>query len=131
MPKLRVAILAIGHVKDLSPLAGCTELEYVELFNNDIADLTPLANLQNLRHVELTLNEIEDASPLYGLKDLERLWIGNNNMTEEQQQALVEQLPGCYINFRSTPTANGWREHPRYDQLREEFDYDHPQNGSY
>ena len=131
MPKLRVAIFAIGSITDLSPLACCPELEYVELFNNDIVDLSPLAGLKNLRHIELTLNEIEDPSPLFGLKELERLWIGNNNIPEELQAELVEQLPGCYINFRTTPTADGWREDPRYEQLREEFDYRRPKNGSY
>ena len=131
MPKLRVAIFAIGSITDISPLACCPELEYVELFNNDIVDLSPLAGLKNLRHIELTLNEIEDPSPLFGLKELERLWIGNNNIPEELQAELVEQLPGCYINFRTTPTADGWREDPRYEQLREEFDYRRPKNGSY
>lgn len=131
MPKLRVAIFAIGSITDLSPLACCPELEYVELFNNDIVDLSPLAGLKNLRHIELTLNGIEDPSPLFGLKELERLWIGNNNIPEELQAELVEQLPGCYINFRTTPTADGWREDPRYEQLREEFDYRRPKNGSY
>ena len=30
--KLRVAILAIGYLEDLTPLEGCTQLEYLELF---------------------------------------------------------------------------------------------------
>ena len=131
MPKLRVAILAIGTVEDLTPLAGCTEVEYLELFHNDIADLTPLSGLTNLRHLNLTLNEIEDASPLYGLTGLERLWIGGNPLTAEQKATLEAELPDCEIDYGSEPTGNGWRKHPRYEQLREEFDYDHPRNGGY
>lgn len=131
MPKLRVAILAIGTVEDLTPLAGCTEVEYLELFHNDIADLTPLSGLTNLRHLNLTLNEIEDASPLYGLTGLERLWIGGNRLTAEQKATLEAELPDCEIDYGSEPTGNGWRKHPRYEQLREEFDYDHPRNGGY
>ena len=38
---------------------------------------------------------------------------------------------GCEIDYGSAPTGDGWREHPRYEQLREEFDYDHPRNGGY
>ena len=131
MPKLRVAILAIGTVEDLTPLAGCTEVEYLELFHNDIADLTPLSGLTNLRHLNLTLNEIEDASPLYGLTGLERLWIGGNPLTAEQKATLEAELPDCEIDYGSEPTGDGWRKHPRYEQLREEFDYDHPRNGGY
>ena len=131
MPKLRVAILAIGIVKDLSPLAGCTELEYLELFHNDIADVAPLSGLTNLRHLNLTLNEIEDASPLYGLTGLERLWIGGNRLTAEQKATLEAELPDCEIDYGSNPTGNGWRKHPRYEQLREEFGYARPRNGGY
>lgn len=131
MPKLRVAILAIGTVEDLTPLAGCTEVEYLELFHNDIADLTPLSGLTNLRHLNLTLNEIEDASPLYGLTGLERLWIGGNRLTAEQKAALQAALPDCEIDYGSEPTGDGWRKHPRYEQLREEFGYARPRNGGY
>ena len=131
MPKLRVAILAIGTVEDLSPLAGCTELEYLELFHLDISDVTPLANLHNLRHLNLTLNEITDPSPLYGLTQLERLWIGWYGFPDERRAELEAALPNCQIDYGYEPTANGWRKHPRYDQLREEFDYDHPRTGGY
>ena len=131
MPKLRVAILAIGTVEDLTPLAGCTELEYLELFHLDISDVTPLANLHNLRHLNLTLNEIEDPSPLYGLTQLERLWIGWYGFPDERRAELEAALPNCQIDYGYEPTANGWRKHPRYDQLREEFDYDHPRTGGY
>ena len=131
MPKLRVAILAIGTVEDLTPLAGCTELEYLELFHLDISDVTPLANLHNLRHLNLTLNEITDPSPLYGLTQLERLWIGWYGFPDERRAELEAALPNCQIDYGYEPTANGWRKHPRYDQLREEFDYDHPRTGGY
>ena len=131
MPKLRVAILAIGHVEDLTPLAGCTELEYLELFHNDIADVAPLSGLTNLLHLNLTLNEIEDASPLYGLTGLERLWIGGNRLTAEQKATLEAELPDCEIDYGSNPTGDGWRKHPRYEQLREEFGYARPRNGGY
>ena len=131
MPKLRVAILAIGHVEDLTPLAGCTELEYLELFHNDIADVAPLSGLTNLRHLNLTLNEIEDASPLYGLTGLERLWIGGNRLTAEQKATLEAELPDCEIDYGSNPTGDGWRKHPRYEQLRQEFGYARPRNGGY
>lgn len=131
MPKLRVAILAIGYLEDLTPLEGCTQLEYLELFTNRISDLTPLAGLTSLRHLNLTYNRITDPSPLHALTGLERLWIGRTSFTDEQKAALQAALPGCEIDYGSEPTGDGWRKHPRYEQLREEFDYDHPRNGGY
>lgn len=131
MPKLRVAILAIGYLEDLTPLEGCTQLEYLELFTNRISDLTPLSGLTSLRHLNLTYNRITDPSPLHVLTGLERLWIGRTSFTDEQKAALQAALPGCEIDYGSAPTGDGWRKHPRYEQLREEFDYDHPRNGGY
>lgn len=131
MPKLRVAILAIGYLEDLTPLSGCTELEYLELFTNRISDLTPLSGLENLRHLNLTYNRITDPTPLYSLTGLERLWIGRTDFTDEQKAALAAALPGCEIDYGNGPTGDGWRNHPRYDLLREQFDYEHPRNGGY
>ena len=131
MPKLRVAILAIGYVDDITPLAGCTEMEYLELFNNRIVDLTPLTGMTKLKHLNLTWNRVEDVSPLYTMTGLERLWVGRNLFSEEQQAQLAAALPNTEIKYSHGPTAEGWRVHPRYDQLRQEFDYEHPRTGGY
>lgn len=131
MPKLRVAILAIGYVDDISPLAGCTEMEYLELFTNRIADITPLTGMTKLKHLNLTWNRVEDVSPLFSMTGLERLWIGRNLFSEEQQAQLAAALPDTEIKYSHGPTGEGWRVHPRYDRLREEFNYDHPKTGGY
>ncbi len=131
MPKLKVAILAIGHVRDISPLAGCKELEYLELFNQQIADISVLSGLTELKHLNLTWNRIEDITPLLGLTGLERLWIGRNPITEEQQAQLAAALPDTEIKYSHGPTGEGWRDHPRYDQLYEEFGYAIQRTGGY
>lgn len=99
MPKLRVAILAIGYVDDISPLAGCTEMEYLELFTNRIADITPLTGMTKLKHLNLTWNRVEDVSPLFSMTGLERLWIGRNLFSEEQQTQLAAALPDTEIKY--------------------------------
>lgn len=131
MPKLRVAILAIGHVRDISPLAGCKELEYLELFSNRIEDISALSGLTELRHLNLTWNCIEDITPLLGLTGLERLWIGRNPISEQQQEQLAAALPNTEIKYSHGPTGEGWRVHPRYDQLYEEFGYGIQRTGGY
>jgi len=132
MPNLRVAILAINYIEDISPIANCTNLEYLELFTCKIEDLSPLAGLTNLKHLNLNWNRFEDVTPLYNLTGLERLWLGRNELTEQEQADLQAALPNTVLNFDRSATGEGWRgDHPRYAQLCEEFNYEHPKNGGY
>ena len=91
MPDLEVLILAINDISDISPLADCHKLEYLEINSTNVTDLTPLANLTSLRHLnigrtaksdvntgdDLDRPRVTDITPLYGLSGLERLWIGS------------------------------------------------------
>lgn len=125
MPKLRVAILAIGYAKDLTPLASCLHLEYLELFSNSIADISPLAGLKELEHLNIANNCITDISPLFGMTQLKRLWIARNNIPEEQIEELIAALPNTEIDYTSSnPTGGTWRKNERYDLLRIQFHYD-------
>lgn len=125
MPKLRVLILAISHhITDITPLANCKQLEYLELFTNRVSDITPLAGLTELRHLNLCNNPISDATPLYGLKNLERLWIAGTQLSQTQLEELQKQLPNCVINATTlNPTAERWRKGERYELLCEQFHY--------
>ena len=87
--------------------------------------------MMKLKHLNLTWNRVEDVSPLYSMTGLERLWVGRNLFSEEQQAQLTAALPNTEIKYSHGPTAEGWRVHPRYDQLRQEFDYEHPRTGGY
>ena len=110
-------------VTDLSPLAELHELEYVELFMQDITDLTPLANKPNLLDLNLCHNNVTDLTPLYSNTNLERLWISyNKNLTEEEVAAFKQAVPGCQVEtVEYQSTGAGWREHPRYFVLVESF----------
>ena len=63
---------------DLSPLAGLTNLETLDIAFNDITDLSPLAGLSNLTELFVGFNAITDLSPLAGLTTLETLDIQFN-----------------------------------------------------
>ena len=43
-------------VSDVSPLAGLTRLDYVDLGHTQVSDLTPLAGLKSLRMLVLREN---------------------------------------------------------------------------
>lgn len=122
-PKMKVLILADNKIDDISPLAKLPELEYLELFMNQISDLSPLSTLTQLKDVNLTYNEIADLTPLYSLTQLERLWISENPVSEEQIAALREALPNTEIvTGINWSTGGGWRDHPRYQEIRTMFD---------
>ena len=137
MPKLEVAILAMGSWSDASPLADCPKLEYLEAMTSRLHDLTPFQNLHNLKHLNICYDfAVTDISPLYGL-DLERLWIGQHDpVPPEQIEHYRELHPNCVVNDTTPdPTEEYWRfaDHgdemgnpmydPRYALLREQMGY--------
>lgn len=131
MPNLRVAILAMSYVKDISPLANCPHLEYLELFSSFISDLSPLEGLTELEHLNIANNRIKDITPLLGMKQLKRLWIARNELTQEQIQQLRDALPDTEIDAEShNPTGGTWRKTERYFLLREQFHYDNTRWGN-
>ena len=139
MPKLEVAILAMGCWSDATPLASCTELEYLEMQTTLCTDLSPLSGLKNLRHLNVAyIADLEDISPLYSLTELERLWVGSyNKVPHEQIEQMRAAAPNCEVNdtVYVDPTGGRWRYvdyndaayvfilHPRYEKLREQFGY--------
>lgn len=143
MPKLEVAIVALCHYSDASPLANCKNLEYLELQTTWVSDLSPLSGLTNLHHLNIGwLFDCTDITPLYGLTNLERLWIGAlTPIPAEQVEEFKSRVPDCVVDTTvNDPTEGGWRYsdmvykadwdmyipvyHPRYILLREQFGYD-------
>ena len=131
MPKLEVAILAMGGWSDASPLADCPNLEYLEMQSTICNDLSPLSGLTKLRHLNVAHNVyISDITPLYGLKDLERFWLGcYAQVPREQVDEMRQRCPKCTINTSvfEDPTTDHWRYDDceftdRYALLRVQFD---------
>ena len=154
MPKLEVAILAMCNIRDISPLASCPNLEFLELDNTYCDDLRPLSGLANLRHLNVagigydfygdgTRPSLKDITPLYSLTGLERLWLGGYNpIPSEQVQEMQRRAPQCEIDLSvyEDPVGGRWRYvdlanyidtwvdtyHPRYEKLRQQFgDYEY------
>ena len=110
-------------VTDLSPLAELDDLEYVELFMQNITDLSPLAGKTKLLDLNLCHNDITDLTPLYSCVNLERLWISvNPHLTEEEIDRFREALPNCQVETKEwQSTGAGWRTHPRYFIMYDSF----------
>ncbi len=131
LPKLKVLILACQiDLRDITPVGSLKELEYLELFKNDVHDISCLANCKNLIDLNLCFNRIKDWSCLKGLTKLERLWLFNsNNWSDEypvDKQVVADlkaALPNCHVDEKSYSTLGGWREHERYYVIYHMFKY--------
>ena len=125
MPELEVLILSpnYGRLLDISPIANCPNLVYLELFSSRITDLTPLSGLTKLRDLTLTrCTEVRDLSPIYELPNLERVWWGLMNRIKAEQKRTMKQLhPNCKFVTVDNPTEGGWRKHSHYKELHEFF----------
>ena len=130
MPEIRVLIIAVGYVTDISGVETCTKLEYCEFLSGGIRDISPLAACTELEHLNIALNNVSDITPLYGLKKLKRLWISRNPIPQDQIDTIKALLPDCTVNTTThNPTGGGWRYlddgsiAERYAQLRNQFFY--------
>ena len=153
MPDLEVLIIAMNPLGDLTPLADCEKLEYLELFYSNTDDLSPLANVKSLKHLNVGhCYKLTDISPIYGL-DLERFYLGTFTfcpVPAEQVDHYRELHPDCEVDNTQWESSEGawrlganlqgealewykqqpyYREDrrffaPRYALLRDQFGYD-------
>lgn len=67
---------------DLNILKYFTNLEYLDIGNNNITDISSLSTLKELTNLEASNNKITDISPLNSLTKLETLYLENNNISD-------------------------------------------------
>ena len=136
MPDLEIAILSGAPIKDVSPLANCKKLEFLELaWCGHIKDISALAGCDGLRHLNLGQTKVKDLSPL---KDLDLLMLshvtsGKMGITADDWQVFREQHPDCWITSYHKdgyPYSTGWRYKATngytdiYRKVRDVFGYD-------
>ena len=74
--------LADNQISDLSPVSGLIKLEYIRFSANNVSDLTPVAGLINLQTLRLDDNAVSDLGPLAGLISLQGLRFELNNISD-------------------------------------------------
>ena len=113
MPDLEVLIIAMNPLGDLTPLADCEHLEYLELFYSQTSDLSPLAGLKSLKHLNVGhCPFLTDISPIYDL-DLERFYLGafaSCPVPPEQVDHYRQLHPDCEVDNELWESSEGaWR----------------------
>ena len=99
-PALERLQLAGNGITDIYPLSiyeGWRSLKELNLSNNNIEDYTPVLHLGNLEILNLSDNKITNITDLCGMTWLKTLYIGGNQLTEEQIAELNRCLPNCEI----------------------------------
>ena len=118
MPKLEIAIVVDSDIPNLDAFGKCPNLQWLEIVNcQEVRDLSPLANCTHLKGLNISANfDINDLTPLYGLQEMERLFLGHQDLTEEDVKAVQNALPNCWVSIGAKSTdivsynySFGWR----------------------
>ena len=145
MPELEIVILSGSPITDLSPLANCKKLVFLELaWCGHLKDLSPLAGCESLQYLNIGHTKVSDMSPLYGLnlKVLHYVNSGNRvGMTADNWAAVKAEMPDCWIvnspmyDNSAFPYGTGWRYNEGlqvgsnfteiYRLVRKVFNYDY------
>lgn len=84
-------------IKDLSGLDKCTNLQLINLANNEVADVTPLKGLTNLQSLDLSKNKIADIAPLAGLAGMQYLELSGNQLAALPPLDAMTKLSALYL----------------------------------
>ena len=82
LQELQWLCLGTANLTDLSPLSGLQRLESLDLSNTVVTDVSPLAGLQGLQRLNLSNTDVKDLSPLYGLQGLESLDLSHTDVKD-------------------------------------------------
>jgi Leucine-rich repeat (LRR) protein len=136
MPDLEIAILSGAPIKDVSPLANCKKLEFLELaWCGHVSDISALAGCDGLRYLNLGQTKVKDLSPLKNLDllMLSHVTSGKMGITTADWQTVQAQHPDCWITSYESegyPYSKGWRFKQNggytdiYRKVRDVFGYD-------
>ena len=81
-----------NSVSDLSPLAGLTQLEGLNLRQNAVKDISALAGLTHLTHLSVEETRVSDVSALIRLTNLGALWLDGNQISDISPLAELTQV---------------------------------------
>ena len=136
MPELEVLIGSGSAVKDLSGIENCKKLTWLELAScHKLEDITPLAGCDGLKYLNISYTKVKSLEPLDGLK-LERfVYLSPKASTKEQNTfTTIHPKAECITVFYgySQPYGYGWRYDDNgktmfwyyKDVIRKVFEYD-------
>ena len=110
MPNLECVIVSGSPLTDISAFADHDKLTWMELcFCGQIEDISPLASCDNLKYLNISFSKVSDLSSIDHLP-LERLNCMGTKVSVEDTKAYEENHPDCLTRFEGQqPYGYGWR----------------------
>ena len=139
MKDLEMAIVAIGNLHDISGIANCTKLEFLEIFSNrqlTDEDMQNLSDLTNMKYLNISNTILmRDLSFTDNMTNLRKLWCTISRVPWAETERVKALHPDCEFVFLydGDPTDYGWRYTresgytemtPEYALVRARFGYD-------
>ncbi len=90
--------LSSTQVGDVTPLAGLTSLQSLDLNSTQVGDVTPLAGLTSLQSLDLNYTQVGDVTPLAGLTSLQSLDLNSTQVGDVTPLAGLTSLQYLYLN---------------------------------
>lgn len=116
LTKLQVLIVTdCDKLTDISVLAECKELEYIELLSTGVSDISPLGEIDSLVSILAYNSPVTDVTPLLNNKKLRYVTLGKLNCPEEQYN-IVDSMPEF-----NRKDSNGWYGCKQYRAYKEVF----------
>ncbi len=134
-PKLTTVILSITKISDITPLANCPDIEFLECFSTNVGDISCLSGLKKLEYLNLGDNKnLRDLTPLYNLENLKIVRLCQrsfDHLSRDDAKKLQEHLPDCFVSTAGGHSANSgnWRYNndgsitERYALLKQQMRY--------
>lgn len=115
-PKLQYLIIADTGISDITPLADCENLIFLEMFITLCRDYSPLQQCKNLEDLNLCYT-YGPADPVREMTWLKRLWWDGIRYNDKD---IADSLPNTEVNLDSgSSTGGGWREGDHYREQRD------------
>ena len=116
MPDMEMAIVALNDLRDISGIANCTKLEFLEIFTNTELtdeDMVHLSGLTNMKYLNVSnLPKLRSLAFTDNMPNLRWLWCTMSYIPKAEVQRVKDAHPDCivnYIYFTGDPTDYGWR----------------------
>lgn len=133
MPDLEILILSGCAASDLSGFENCKKLEYLELANClKLSDITPLAGCASLKYLNICYTKVSSLMPLDGLS-IQNLFCKQTRVGADEQKQFKEIHPDATAVFTGRDpyagpgwryTDNGYHYTEFYKKVREVFNLD-------
>jgi uncharacterized protein YjbI with pentapeptide repeats len=108
MPSIRELKFADEALADLSPLAGLSGLQHLDLDGTPVSDVSALAGLSGLQHLGLSDTPVSDVSALAGLSGLQRLYLNSTQVSDLSPLAGLSGLQYSILRALRSATYRRW-----------------------